>query len=70
MNLSLSEYLCVVFLDLARGCETIKLPAARTDRLYIVFTLGLGLKLVKLNCCVLFVELVWGQPRSVFPASP
>ena len=26
MNLSLSEYFCVVFLNLARGRETIKLP--------------------------------------------
>ena len=27
---SLSEYFCVVFLNLARGRETIKLPAVKT----------------------------------------
>ena len=69
MNLSLSEHLCVVFLNLARGGETIKLPAVKTELLCIVFTLGLGPKLVKLNFCVVFFELVWGQPRSVLPAA-
>ena len=69
MNLSLSEYFCVVFLNLARGRETIKLPAVKTELLCIVFTLGLGPKLVKLNFCVVFFELVWGQPRSVLTAA-
>ena len=35
----------------------------------IVFTLGLGPKLVKLNMCVVFFELVWGHPRSVLTAA-
>ena len=69
VNLSLSEYICVVFLNLARGRETIKLPAVKTELLCIVFTLGLGPKLVKLNLCVVFFELVWGQPRSVLTAA-
>ena len=43
--------------------------AVKTECLRIVFTLGLGPKLVKLNFSVVFFELVWGQPRSVFPAS-
>ena len=68
MNLSLSEYFCVVFLNVVRGRETIKLPVVKTDFVCIVFTLGLGPKLVKRKG-VLFFELVWGQPRSVFPAS-
>ena len=66
---SLSEYFCVVFLNLARGRETIKLPAVKTEFVCIVFTLGLGPKLVKLNLCVVFFELVWGQPRSVLTAA-
>ena len=62
-------FFCVVFLNLARGRETIKLPAVKTELLCIVFTLGLGPKLVKLNLCVVFFELVWGQPRSVLTAA-
>ena len=69
INLSLSEYFCVVFLNPARGRETIKLPAVKTELLCIIFTLGLGPKLVKLNCCVVFFELVWRQPRSVLTAA-
>ena len=69
MNLSLSEYFCVVFLNLVRGRETIKLPAVKTELLCIVFTLGLGPKLLKLNLCVAFFELVWCQPHSVLPAA-
>ena len=30
LNLSLSENVCVVFLNLAQGRETIKLPAVKT----------------------------------------
>ena len=62
-------FCCVVFLNHARGRETIKLPAVKTELLCIVFTLGLGPKLVKLNLCVVFFELVWGQPRSVLTAA-
>ena len=53
----------------ARGRETIKLPAVKTELLCIVFTLGLGPKLVKLNFSVVFFQLVWGQPRSVSTAA-
>ena len=42
MNLSLSEYFCVVFLNLARGRETIKLPAVKTELWCIVFQLVWG----------------------------
>ena len=69
MNLSLSEYFCVLFLNLARGHETIKLRAVKTEVLCIVFPLGLGPKPVKLNFSVVFFDLVWGQPPSVFAAS-
>ena len=69
MNLSLSEHFCVVFLNLARGRETIKLPAVKTKLVCIVFTLGLGPKLVKLFLGVVFLQLVWGQPRSVLTAA-
>ena len=65
MNLSLSEYFCVVFLNLAQGRETVKLSAVKTVIVCIVFTLGLGPKLVKLNFSVVFFKLVWGQPRSI-----
>ena len=41
----------------------------KTEFVCIVFTLGLGPKLVKLNLCVVFFELVWGQPRSVLTAA-
>ena len=44
-------------------------PAVKTEFVCIVFTLGLGPKLVKLNLCVVFFELVWGQPRSVLTAA-
>ena len=45
MNLSLSEYFCVVFLNLAREHETIELPAVKTEIVCVVFTLGIGPKL-------------------------
>ena len=69
MNLSLPEYFCVLFLNLARGHETIKLRAVQTEVLCMVFTLGLEPKLIKLNFSIVFFDLVWGQPPSVFPAS-
>ena len=62
-------FFCVVFLNLARGREAIKLPAVKTEVLCIVFILGLGPKLVKLNFCVVFFGLAWGQPRSVLTAA-
>ena len=43
--------------------------AVKTEFVCIVFTPGLGPKLVELNFCVVFYELVWGQPRSVLPAA-
>ena len=69
MILSLSESFSVVFLNFAWGRETIKLLAVKTELLCIVFTIGLGPKLVKLNFCVVFFQLVWGQPRSVLTAA-
>ena len=70
MNLSPSDSFCVVFLNLAQGRETIKLPAVKTVFVCIVFTLGLGPKLVKLNLCVVFFELVWGQAMFCFSSFP
>ena len=44
-------------------------PAVKTEFVCTVFTLGLGPTLVKLNFCVVFFELVRGQPRSVLTAA-
>ena len=49
MNLSLSEYFCVVFLNFARCQETIKLPAVKTNYIVVYFfILVLRPKLVKI----------------------
>ena len=65
---SLLECFSVVFLDLTRDRETIKLLAVKTVFLCTVFTVQLGPKPLKLCCCVLYSELGWGQPRQVLTA--
>ena len=69
MNLSLSEYFCVVFSHLRSGRERIKQPENKTVFLCTVFTLARGPKLLKLNFCVVRFEIVWGWPRSVLTAA-
>ena len=49
---SLLEYFGVVFLDLARGNETIKLSATKTIFLCTVFSIQLKLKLLEYIFCV------------------
>ena len=41
----------------------------KTQFVCTVFTVQFGPRLLKLTFCVVFFELGWGWPRSVFPAS-
>ena len=63
------EYFSVVFLDLSRGHERIKLPAVKTFFVHTIFTVQLQPKLFKLFFGVAYFELGWGQPRLVSTAA-